>query len=169
VEDDVTRAAQWAARVLGCLLPWRDVEAVVGDLQEEYTQRVRSGVGPNTLCWFWGQVFRSILPLVLTSLRRGNGLTSIGIVVGACVVQALIERVSPSAVVSLLGWVIVSYGANRVRFGAANMLMGLIVVAIVVQFLLKGTLLSLSHVLVLLTAVVAAFVGGALSLRLHAR
>ena len=165
----MTREARWAARVLGCLLPSRDVEVVVGDLQEEYGHRLRTGAGTPAMAWFWGQVFRSIPPLMWTSIRRDGVLTTLGLAATACLLQAALEFVSRSGIVSLTGLMLLGYGANRLRSGVANVLTGLIVLAIVLQVLLKGTFPPSNQLFVLLFAPCAVLIGGALSLRRHAR
>jgi hypothetical protein len=150
----VTREARWAARVLGCLLPSRDVEVVVGDLQEEYGHRLRTGAGTHAMAWFWGQVFRSIPPLMWTSIRRDGVLTTLGLAATACLLQAALEFVSRSGIVSLTGLMLLGYGANRLRSGVV---------------LLKGTFPPSNQLFVLLFAPCAVLIGGALSLRRHAR
>jgi hypothetical protein len=176
--DHVTQDARWAAWILACVLPIRDVEPIVGDLHEESVQRAHAGAG-NASLWFWGQVIRSIAPLVWTSVRRGGLATTGAVAVGACVLQAAIELASQSvlsaflvdtratplltAAIALPALALVSYAAARVRAGAAILVIGVVVCAMVLQLLIKDGI-SPTRLIVLVASPLAAFAGGALSL-----
>ena len=60
-----------AAYLLYLLLPRRDGEAILGDLEEEYSMCMVPAFGHRRArFWFWVQVLRSILPLLILSSRR---------------------------------------------------------------------------------------------------
>jgi hypothetical protein len=143
-----------ASSLLGWILPARDVEVVIGDLEEEY--RLRSPASGSALPWYWMQVFRSMPVLLWVSIRRGEWLLTAGVVIAACVVQAAIELtvnaarsnlVSPdtswpvalSACVTLASLLAVSYAATRIRPAAGMWLTAMVVVAVAVQVAFKGS------------------------------
>jgi hypothetical protein len=65
-------AQRWASRLLERLLPEDVAEALVGDLLEEHTLRVRTAGPRRAAFWYWGQVVRSVVPVLHTAFRRGD-------------------------------------------------------------------------------------------------
>lgn len=55
------RTAQAIARLC---TPLTDVDAILGDLAEEYAERATSGTRTRADLWYWSQVLRSALPLL---------------------------------------------------------------------------------------------------------
>jgi hypothetical protein len=174
-----SRLASW---VLACALPSSDVQAVLGDLEEEYATRLTPA--PNGRRWYWGQVFRSLPCLMLTGIRRGGWVPTLGVAVGACAAQALIELTLKNALVSMVradgSWamaftnfaVLLSLGAitfvaARIRPGAASMLGAIVSLAVVIQLVAKsGSGVSpWLQVATLLLAPSIVLTAGALSLR----
>jgi hypothetical protein len=141
-----------ASSLLGWILPARDVEAVIGDLEEEYL--LRSPASGGALHWYWMQVLRSMSVLLWVRIRRGEWLLTGGVALAACVVQAAIELtvnaartglVSPetpwqipvSLCVTLSSLLGVSYAATRIRPAAGTWLTAMVVVAATVQVVFK--------------------------------
>lgn len=137
-----------AGWLLGCVLPRRELEIIIGDLEEEYALRCRST--PDASRWYWIQVFRSLPPLLWAPVRRGGWLPTLGVALAACVVQALVELTTKLALVDLLpagarsldfltllvtlpSFTILSYLATRVFPGAATMLAGIVLFAVFLQ------------------------------------
>lgn len=175
-----TRVAGW---MLGCVLSRRDVEATIGDLEEEYLLRSRSTGDPAVFRWYWSQIARTIPLLVWTSVRRG-GWAMLAVALGACIVQAAVELASKFAlsslsaadtrlpafltlIIGLPSLVFVSYLAARIRPGAATAMAGLILIAVAIQIVVKpgGDLPYWNQMAALLVGPSAAFAGGILSLR----
>jgi len=183
MEDDLTRSLRWANRILLCVLPQRDADVVVGDLAEEYGLRAKSGSASCASRWYWGQVSRSIPPLLWAPVQRGGVFATVGASVGALMVQATVELASKSAISSLLvvdaraaailtavvaipTLVLVSYLAARIRPGAAIVLTALVTVAVVIQLMVNGYGMPLwKQLAALLIGPSAAFTGSVLSLR----
>lgn len=74
--DVPPRLATW---LLSRLLPERDRDAVLGDLVEEYALRLRSASPSTVSRWYWGQVYRSIPPVLACTIRRGRWLGTIAV------------------------------------------------------------------------------------------
>lgn len=168
------RVAGW---ILGCLLPPGDLEVVLGDLEEEYVSSRRRG-----RAWYWSQIGRSFPSLLLLPVRRGGWLLTLAVALGACVLQAGFELLVQFGLVDVLAieasiipavtgmltlssLAVVSYLANRMRPGAATLLAVVVLLAIVIQLIVK-TEASVAYRLVpLLVSPPIAFAGGVLSLR----
>jgi hypothetical protein len=179
----VTPSSRWAARLLGCVMPPRDVEVMIGDLAEEHALRSSSTGVWHLRFWYWRQIARSIPVLLAASVRRGGWTATLSTALAACLVQALIELGAKFAisdlaaldrsVVGILSWMVgfpsrifVSYLAARIRPGAATMLTAIIVIAIVIQLFLKGHDMPFwKQVAALFLAPTAAFAGGVIILR----
>jgi hypothetical protein len=125
------RAASW---LLAFVLPTRDVEHLVGDLEEELALRTCEPHGGHG--WYWSQLARSLPRLLWLTMQRGGCIATVGVAVAACAVQAAIELgvgfglyliSSPgtrwaqalSATLTLPALVFVSRQAARIRPGAA--------------------------------------------------
>jgi hypothetical protein len=182
---------RWAEWVLACVMSPRDLEVLIGDLDEERALLSRSMARREVAGWYWSQVVRSIPLLLWASVRRGGFFATVTAAVGACIVQSIVELTTKSVLSSLFTHhaslpallallvtiptlVFVSYLAARIRPGAAIALTVLIVLAIVVQLMMKtGNNMSLwNQVAALLIAPSAAFAGGVLAVRkphVHAR
>ena len=84
------RPPRLAEALLHALLPSDDRDEVLGDLAEEFSERVMASATQARL-WYWRQALRSLPPLALLRLRSDGGRTA-GLVVGTC----------------LLGWALTS-------------------------------------------------------------
>jgi hypothetical protein len=172
--------------ILVCVLPRRDVEVTLGDLEEERLLRSESTGSADIARWYWSQIAPSVPPLLWISVRRG-GLTAVGVAIGACIVQAAVELTCKAAISSLFApdahlpgfltlivglpsLIFVSYLAARIRDGAAIAMAGLIVIAVLVQLMMKtgGDLLFWNQIVALVVGPSAAFTGGVISLRTRA-
>jgi hypothetical protein len=107
----------------------------------------------------------------------------LAVAVGACVVQAAIELGNKSAIsalsagdtqfIAVLSWVVgfpslvlVSYFAARIRPGAAIILPAIIVIAVLLQLVLKASEMPVSkQIAALFVGPIGALAGGAISLR----
>jgi hypothetical protein len=184
MENHLTHDARsrWSRWILGCVLPARDVDVVMGDLIEEHAVRSRSTAAARASQWYWGQICRSIPPLLWASVQQGGWLSTLGVALGACIVQAIVELTSKLAISSLFApdaglgpltlmvtlptLVLVSYFAARIRPGAAIVMAALVVVAVVVQLAVKGDQLPIGgQIAALFIGPMAAFSGGVLSLK----
>lgn len=175
--------SRWAFWILACVLSPRDLEVVMGDLAEEDAIRSSAIRGPHPSRWYWGQVIRSIPPLLWASIREGGYVATLVTAVGACLVQAMVELGGKFLTLTLVGadsgsaavlsWIVglpslvfVSYLAARIRPGAATVLTAIVVIAVVVQLMLRAHDLPLwKQIAALLIGPTAAFAGGVISLR----
>jgi len=190
MENGLTRdlRPRWAGRLLAGVLPPSDVEAAIGDLEEEYALRSQATSLASATQWYWGQVARSVPVFAWASVRRGGWGSTLAVALGACVVQAAVElatKVAMSAVVTpdtrlpailtlavtLPTLVLLSYVAARIRPGGATMLTAVILVAVVLQLAVKTNagLPVWNQIAALVVAPSAAFAGGILSLRARHR
>ena len=80
-----------AAAIVGWMTPTSVRGALLGDLAEEFGRKAMTSSGGARL-WYWKQVIRSTLPLVLFQLRI-LGLQTLGLAIG----------------MSLAGWVLIGY------------------------------------------------------------
>jgi len=175
---------RWAGRLLACVLAPRDVEATIGDLEEEYALRSQATSLASAAQWYWSQVARSIPVFAWASVRRGGWGSTLAVALGACVVQAAVElatKVAMSAavtpdtrlpailtlVVTLPTLVFLSYLAARIRPGGATMLAALILIAVFLQLALKTNagLPVWNQIAALVVGPSAAFAGGVLLLK----
>jgi hypothetical protein len=173
------RVASW---VLACVLPAQEVETIIGDLEEEYASRSPSTSG--SVRWYWAQVVRSIPVLLWLPIRRSGCSDTFGVALGACTMQAVIEvttkfatlELSPpnapwppvlTLVVTLPSLTLLSYLATRIRPGAATALTAIVVVAVVVQLIVKAghDMPFWTQLVALVVGPSAAFTGGVLSLK----
>ena len=176
-------STRWVSWILGCVLPPRELEVVIGDLVEECELRSNSTGAPQLSRWFWSQFARSVPSLLWASISRSGWSITVAVAVSACLVQAAIELVNKSAmsafardemqIVAALSWVVgfpslvlVSYLAARIRPGVAIMLPVIIAIAVVVQMVLRVHDMPLwKEVAALFVGPMGALAGGALSLR----
>jgi hypothetical protein len=177
-----SRIAAW---VLACALPAEDVEIILGDLEEEYALRSRSTRG--SLPWYWAQIVRSMPVFLWLPVRRGGWVPTLGVALGACAIQAMIELTTKFAIVGLFHpdarWpafitlmvtlpslTLLSYLAARIRPGAATMLTAIIVFAVVLQLVVKDDhgMTFWAQLATLFVGPSVAFTGGVLSLRTRA-
>jgi hypothetical protein len=184
MEDDVrSLRSPLASWILGCVVSRRDLEIVMGDLLEERELRSASASRAGASRWYWGQVCRSVLPLVVASVQRGGWPSTLSVAAAACGVQAVIElsarsivsnlAAADSGIAAALSWsvgfpslVLVSYCATRIRPGAAAVLTAIIVVAVVVQPFFKGDTMPVwKQIAALFVGPIGALAGGAISLR----
>ena len=179
-----SRFADW---VLACVVAPADREAAVGDLDEEYPLRLKRGSRLRAECWYWTQVLRSVPWFLLTPIRRSGWFGTISAALAACLVQAVVEVCTGTAIqrlatpnrdvtmlagliVVLSSLVLVSYLAALVRPGAATLLTLVALVAVSLQLSVQARVgLSLTSMAAAIAAPSAAFAGGALSLRARKR
>lgn len=162
----------------------RDIEALIGDLEEERLLRSRSAPPQEVAGWYRRQIVRSVPHLLWAALRRGRLPTTVAIAVVVCLLQAIIELTMKSVLLALLvrdvsvpalatlfvslpALVFLSYVATRIRPGAALLLAGLIVLAVSIQLIAEfPTRLALwNQIVALLSGPSAALAGGALAVR----
>jgi hypothetical protein len=167
--------AQVATALLGLVVPRPDVEAIIGDLEEE--------AGPSR--WYWTQIVRSILPLLWLLISRGGCRSTFAVALGACATQGLVElttgfavhEMSPASArwpavlalfLTLISLAVVSYTAATIRAGAAIALAGIAVAAITLRLALTayaGGEVSLVALVAVVVVPATAFAGGSVSLR----
>jgi hypothetical protein len=138
-----------ATTILALLLPREDVEAMIGDLEEEQASR-----GPGSR-WYWAQVLRSIPAVLWLPIQRDGWLATCGVALTAGALQIVVELITgltvqrfaplevlwPSVVagvVTLASLALVSFEASRIRRGAATVLAGVAVCAIALQLALAS-------------------------------
>jgi hypothetical protein len=136
-----------AATLLALLIPREDVEAIIGDLEEEAAVRASGSR------WYWVQVARSIPAVLWLPIVRGGWLATCGVALTACATQTAIEVTTGFAIhrfapadalwpsiaalaVTLTSLALVSFKASRVRRGAATVLAGIAVGAVTLQLAL---------------------------------
>jgi hypothetical protein len=181
--DDHMTSSCWGTWILACVLPPRDLEALIGDLAEEHALRSTSTSAWHLSLWYWGQIARSIPVLLAASIRRGGWMATLGTALAACLVQAFVELGAKSAisdlaaldplVLGIFSWIVglpslvlVSFLAARVRPGAATLLTAIIVIAVVIQLFLKGHEMPFwKQIAAVFIGPAAAFAGGVFSLR----
>jgi hypothetical protein len=175
--------ASVATRLLAFVLPLRDVECVIGDLEEEYGARSQA---PARLAgWYWAQIARSMPALLWLHIRRGGWPSTFGVAIAACAIQAAVEMTTgiavhelappdaqwPAAVavvVTLTSLIVLSYKAARIRPGAALVLAGVAALALAAQLLLaaqSGRGIPRGTVVALIVVPAIVCTGGFLSLK----
>jgi hypothetical protein len=172
-----------ATTLLTFVLPLEDVEAIIGDLEEEETSRAWGDA------WYWAQVMRSVPAVLWLPTRRSGWLATWSVAVTACVVQIAIEvstglairRFAPldaqwppvvAIVVTLASLIGVSFEAARIRPGAATAFAGLAVCAITFQLAVAaqaGSSLPVGMLAALVVAPGTALAGGFLSSKARRR
>jgi hypothetical protein len=168
------RIACW---LLGRFVSERDREAVMGDLAEEYALRARSAS-----LWYWGQVYRSIPPMVWCSVRRGHWLSTLSVAMGAYIAAGAVEFaadlaisrwVAPGApahavlglIAGLATMALGGYIAAWIRPGAATALAGVVMISVAVLMVTKTGAVPLWYQLAFLIAgPLASLAGGTLFL-----
>jgi hypothetical protein len=173
----VPRVATW---LLGCLLPPRDREAVLGDLIEEYAIRAGSAPLSTVARWYWWQVSRSIPQILWSSIRREGLLSTLGVAFGAYIAAGLLEFAGVAAISKLLGpdagpfavlnviiglatMVLGGYVAAWIRPGAASALAGMVMIAVVILMVTMSGSAPLWYGLTfLIVGPLAALAGGTL-------
>jgi hypothetical protein len=145
--------ASVATRLLAVVLPRRDVDAIIGDLEEECASRSPSRSGSAR--WYWAQVMRSMPALLWLPIHRRGWRSTFGVAIAACGIQAAIEVTTGAAVhelsppdarwpaalalvVTLTSLTLLSYQATKIRPGAAIALASVAALALVVQLLLAA-------------------------------
>jgi hypothetical protein len=174
--------APLAIWLLEHLLPEGDREAIVGDLIEEFALRARTSTRTPTAWWCWGQVVRSIPPVLWSDLRRGHWFGTLGVAIVAYVAASVLESVGValvlellhpdprlaivlSAIIGLATMVLGGYAAASIRQGAAQALAAIILVVVAVLFVTIPRSAPLWYGLTFLVAgPVAALAGGRLNL-----
>jgi hypothetical protein len=136
-----------ASWLLECVVTEPDREAVIGDLIEEYNLRMQSDTPWAVSRWWWGQVGRSIPPMLWTSVRR-DWLRTLPVAIGAYVAAGVLEFAGTTAisrlfslgalfdslasvVVGLTTMLLAGYFAAWIRPAAAVVLAGIGLVVIV--------------------------------------
>lgn len=170
-----------AIRLLESLLPEEDRDAVVGDLIEESALRARASTRATATWWCWGQVARSIPPVLWTDLRRGHWFRTLGVAIVAYVAASVLESVGValilellhpdphlaivvSVIVGLATMVLGGYVAASIRQGAAPALAAIILVVVAVLIVTMPNSAPLWYGLTFLIAgPLAALAGGRLN------
>jgi hypothetical protein len=175
-------AQRWVSRVLEQLLPEDEAEALVGDLLEEHALRARTAGPRRAACWYWGQVARSVVPLVDAAFRRANWVRpfAVGFVAYAFAASAETsarDSVVPVAthtaldaipvlIIYLATVVLAAYVAERMRAGAAGALGLLVALAAAAQLVAAAPGIPLWYrCAVLIAAPAATLAGRALFMR----
>jgi hypothetical protein len=173
---------RWVSRMLERLLPKHEAEALVGDLLEEQAQRVRAAGPRRAALWYWGQIGRSLVPLLDAAFRRGDwvrawivGFVAYSVAASAEIsARASVELVAthtavdaiPVLIVYLATLVLAAYVVEHVRARAAIALGLLVALAAVVQLVMAAPSIPLWYrCAVLIAAPAAALVGRALFMR----
>lgn len=76
--DKISRPPRIAEAILWGLLPKRDRGPILGDLEEEFRERVRDGGLGKARSWYWVQCRRSAGPAVRRRLHRGTKGKGVG-------------------------------------------------------------------------------------------
>lgn len=180
------RRVRMATWILRCLLPRRDVEAIVGDLEEERVSRQRSPAGD---AWYWAQILRSLPWCLWLPVQRGGWPSTVGVTAAVCVLQASIEVATALVAYAWLGdrvqglmpltslailvsFALLTYHATRIRPGSVTMVPAVTLVLIGVRLLAthSGQAESLGTLFVsLMAAPSTAFIGGVVSVRRYHR
>ena len=171
-----------AISLLESLLPEEHRDAIVGDLIEESALRARSSSRASATWWYWGQVARSIPPVLWSELRRGHWFGTLGAAILAYIAASVLEWVGTflvlellhpdsrlatglSVIVGLATMVLGGYGAASIRQGAAQALAGIIFIVVALLFMTMPNSAPLWYGLTFLIAgPVAAVSGGRLKL-----
>ena len=155
----------------------------MGDLAEEYTLRARSASPSTVSRWYWGQVYRSIPPVVWRSVRAGHWLRTLSVAVGAYIAAGIVEFAGDAAISRLLApdahvhavlsmivglttMMLGGYLAAWIRPGAATALAGIVMIGVAVLMVTKSGTVPLWYQLAfLIVGPLASFAGGMLFLR----
>jgi putative ABC transport system permease protein len=71
----VTPPPVWARRLLECVLPPAERDFVIGDLEEQFSARLQRVGRARAVAWYWGEVVRSLWPMLTYSDWRGDVMT----------------------------------------------------------------------------------------------
>jgi hypothetical protein len=173
------------SRFLERLLPVDVAEALVGDLREERTLRA-ARVGPRQAAlWYWGQVVRSLVPVLHGAFRSANWVPAwvVGFVGFSFAVSVevaardAVAKVATHGAVDAIPVLILYLGAlalagsvaERVRAGAALALTMVIALTAVVGLITAAHGMPLWYRLVLPIAGPAAALAGAALFRRRSR
>ncbi len=118
-----------AEALLAAIAPPNDYESIAGDLQEEYSRRVRSYDSSAANRWYWSQVMLSTPSLLSYSRTRRSalGAVGIGLTAIAILVAMLLATVPINAFLQAIfgslercpGWLaFCAYWFDAVVFGA---------------------------------------------------
>jgi hypothetical protein len=164
-------------------VPDRDLDPLLGDLDEEYGDRAAAASPWRASRWYWSQVLRSIPLLAASNVRRGGLLMTAGAALGAFVVSSVVEFGADRAVsllfnpvsqlytaVSLVGdlgaLALGGYLAARVRPAASAVLAAMVFALVVLFMVIRPESVPLWYQIAFLVAgPLAALRGGTL----HAR
>jgi len=169
------------SRVLERLLPEDVADAIVGDLAEEHALRVGTMGSRRAACWYWGQIVRSLGPVLRTAFRSGDWVPAwvVGFVAYSFAVsveaaaRAAVAPVATHTAVDAIPVLLLYAGAlvlaarvaERVRTGAA-LAVALVVALTAVVHLVSGGPMPLWYRLVFpIVGPAAALAGGALFAR----
>jgi hypothetical protein len=169
-------AQRWVSLILERLLPDDVGQALVGDLLEEHALRARTVGARRAALWYWGQVGRSVVPMLQTSFRRGDWVLAwvVGFIahsfaaaaeasarasVATVATHTAVDAV-PVLIIYLGAIAFVTYVAERVRAGAAVALALIVELTAVVQLVTASDGMPLWYRLVFLFAGPAAVLAG---------
>ena len=175
-----SRVGNW---LIGRVVNERNREAVLGDLAEEYVLRARSTDASTVSLWYWGQVCRSLPPLLWAAFKGGRWLPTLIVAMGAYIVAGLFEFAATAALaklmapdgriftllvltVGLMSMMMSGYLAAWVRPGAATVLAGIVLLVVAILMVRFGDSVPWWYQLAFLTmGPLAAFGGGSLCMR----
>lgn len=159
----------------------------MGDLAEEYALRARSTSLFTVSHWYWGQVLRSIPPVIWSSIRRGHWLRTLGVAMGAYIATGIVEFAGDAAISRLIApgslvhavlgliaglstMVLGGYLAAWIRPGAATAMAGIVMISVAVLMVTKSDSVPLWYQLAFLIAgPLASWAGGTLFLKKRTR
>lgn len=138
------RLANW---LLHWFLPTIDREEIMGDLAEEFSLRIPSQ--GSCWSWYWGQVLRSIPPILWKAARQGCWIRTLFVALGAFIAAGVLESAANAALLgavnpesslhSILSLIIGlgtmvggGYVAARLRPGAETVMSVIVFVAVTV-------------------------------------
>lgn len=113
------RVTTWLVRRF---VPPAHREAILGDLIEEYAIRCRSSAR-LVVVWYWGQVCRSIAPLLWIRLRRERWMSTLSVAIAAYVAAGAIESAGIHAIAMLLGPYATAPSALSMIVGLATLML----------------------------------------------
>jgi hypothetical protein len=160
-------------------------EAILGDLAEECAVRARSAHETTVFCWYWGQVCRSIPPVLWQAFKSGRWLPTLLAALGAYIGAGLLEFTGTIALTKLvppdgryyrlliliIGLTTMGMGgfvAAGIRRRAATVLAGIVLIVVAVLMVMFGDSAPLWYQIAFLSlGPLTAYGGGSLWLRTH--
>jgi hypothetical protein len=165
-----------ATWLLLIVVPHRDVEVIVGDLEEEFA--ARAAILRHQ--WYWGQVARSMRALLWEPIQQTGCIAAGAIAILACVLQVAVECIVAGLAYTVetlggrwpttLGAIVVvcslaafGYASARLRRGAGTAFAIVAAAVLTIELLLGialGRGMSLATLVALAVAPASALAGG---------